>query len=464
MATDDDDAAGADHAFLLTDVARRSAAYLDTLDGRRVAPSNEAVTGLGDLTGAFPETGISAAEIVRQLDETAGPATIASAGGRYFGFVTGGALPAALAANWMAGAWDQNSFSDVSSPLAPALEACVLGWLVDALALPDGTGGALVTGATMANVTALAAARHAVLADVGWDVEEQGLIGAPPVTVMIGDEAHASLVKALVHLGFGRATLVRVPVDDQGRMRADAVPDIEAPAIVCLQAGNVNSGAFDPAAEIIPVARAAGAWVHVDGAFGLWARAAPGRAALAVGYEDADSWAVDAHKWLNVPYDCGIALVRRPESLAAAMSIDAAYLLKGGRSNPIDFTPESSRRLRAADVWAALKSLGRRGLADLIERNCRHAARFAEGLQAAGFDVLNEVTLNQVMVSFGDDETTARVIDAVQAEGTCWCGGTHWHGRAAMRISVSSWATRDEDVERSLAAIIRVAGANRAPS
>ena len=459
MATDDNDAAGADFTTLLNDVARRSAAYLGGLDGRSVAPPEGVVAGLADLTGPLPRNGVDAAEIVRLLDETAAPATIASAGGRYFGFVTGGSLPAALAADWMAGAWDQNSFSDVSSPLAPILEACVLGWLVDVLALPEGTGGALVTGATMANVTALAAARHGVLADVQWDVEERGLIGAPPVTVLVGEEAHARLVKALVHLGFGRATLIRVPVDDQGRMLADALPDIQAPAIVCLQAGNVNSGAFDPAPEIIPAAAAAGAWVHVDGAFGLWARAAPDRAVLAAGYEGADSWAVDAHKWLNVPYDCGIALVRRPETLAAAMSIDAAYLLKGGRPNPIDFTPESSRRLRAADVWAALKSLGRRGLADLIERNCRQAARFAEGLAAAGFEVLNEVALNQVLVSFGDDETTARVIQAVQADGTCWCGGTHWRGRAAMRISVSSWATRDQDIEQSLAAVIRVAGA-----
>lgn len=450
---------------LLADVAARSTAYLDGLDERAVAPPKDAVAALETLTGPLPDAGIDADEIIKLLDDVATPATIASAGRRYFGFVTGGALPAALAANWLAGAWDQNSFSDVSSPLAPVLENCVLGWLVDVLGLPGGTGGALVTGATMANVTALAAARHAVLADAGWDVEENGLIGAPPVQVIIGDEAHASLIKALVHMGFGRATLVRVPTDDQGRMRADALPTISATAIICLQAGNVNSGAFDPAADIVPAARAAGAWVHVDGAFGLWARAAPGLAHLAAGYEDADSWAVDGHKWLNVPYDCGIALVRRPDDLAAAMSIDAAYLLReDGKTNPIDFTPESSRRLRAADVWAALRSLGRNGVAELIERNCRQASRFADGLSAAGFDVLNDVVLNQAMVSFGDDATTERVIKAVQDDGTCWCGGTRWHGRAAMRISVSSWATADEDVEASLTAIIRVAQLNAATS
>ena len=444
---------------LLRDAATRAGAYLETLGRRPVTPGPEAVAGLAALGGPLPEDGIEPAEIVALLDEIGAPATVASAGPRYFGFVTGGALPAALAANWMAGAWDQNAFSEVGSPLGAAIDAIALDWVIDILGLPADCGGALVTGATMANFTGLAAARHEVLAGVGWDVEARGLNGAPPVTIVAGAEAHPTLFKALGLLGFGRDGAIRVAADSQGRMRPDALPEITAPAILCLQAGNVNSGAFDPARELIARARDAGAWVHVDGAFGLWAAAAPGRAHLTDGFADADSWAVDAHKWLNVPYDCGLALVRRPEALRAAMAVRAAYLPAGERRDPFDYTPESSRRMRGLEVWAALKALGRGGVADLIERNCRYAARFAQGLRAAGFEVLNDVVLNQVAVSFGSDAATERVIAAVQADGTCWCGGTVWRSRGAMRISVSSWATTETDVERSLAAIIRVARA-----
>jgi glutamate/tyrosine decarboxylase-like PLP-dependent enzyme len=313
----------------------------------------------------------------------------------------------------------------------------------------------------MANFAALAAARHALLARAGWDVEEDGLFGAPPVTVVVGAEAHVSLLKALALLGFGRGRVVAVPVDDQGRMRADALPALEGLTIVCLQAGNVNTGAFDPAREVCARARAAAAWVHVDGAFGLWAAAAPRRASLTAGIAEADSWATDAHKWLNVPYDSGLAFVRDPAHLRAAMAPGAAaYLAQGAAREPAHYTPEASRRARGVEVWTALRTLGRTGVADLIERTCQHATRFAEGLRAAGYDVLNEVALNQVLVSFGDDETTRRAIAAVQAEGTCWCGGTVWQGRAAMRISVSSWVTSEADVERSLAAIVRVARAH----
>jgi len=296
---------------------------------------------------------------------------------------------------------------------------------------------------------------------VGWDVEAQGLFGAPPVTVVVGAEAHPSVLKALGLLGLGRTRVVTVPVDGQGRMRAEALPPLAGPTVVCIQAGNVNTGAFDPAPEICRRARAAGAWVHVDGAFGLWAAAAPARAHLAAGIGDADSWATDAHKWLNVPYDSGLAFVRDPEALRAAMAVSAAYLPAGESRNPADYTPELSRRARGVEVWAALRSLGRAGLADLVERTCRHAARFAEGLRAAGYQVLNEVVLNQVLVSFGDQETTTRVIAAIQADGTCWCGGTVWQGHVAMRISVSSWATTAADVERSLDAMLRVADEQR---
>jgi glutamate/tyrosine decarboxylase-like PLP-dependent enzyme len=454
------DSAGRDSLdALLRDVAGRSARYLDGLGSRAVLPADEAVERGGVLLGALPDEGESPEALIALLDEIASPATVASAGPRYFGFVTGGALPAALAANWLAGAWDQNCFSSVSSPIAAAMESCVIGWLAELFGLPPGCGGGFVTGATMANFSGLAAARHAVLEEAGWDVESRGLRGAPPVTIVVGAKAHTTLFKSLGLLGFGRDAVVSVPVDGQGRMRADAFPDISAPAILCLQAGNVNSGAFDPAPDLIPLAQAKGAWVHVDGAFGLWAAAAPERAPLMAGFAEADSWAVDAHKWLNVPYDSGIVLVRRPQALAAAMSINAAYLLKGRRPEPFDFTPDSSRRMRSVDIWAALRSLGRRGVAGLIEKNCRQAARFAQGLGDAGFEILNEVVLNQVLVSFGSDEETARVIEAIQADGTCWCGGTVWQGRAALRLSVSSWATGDDDVEVSLEAMIRAASA-----
>jgi glutamate/tyrosine decarboxylase-like PLP-dependent enzyme len=345
------------------------------------------------------------------------------------------------------------------SPIGAALERIALRWLLDVLGLPPGAGGGFVTGATMANFTALAAARHALLQKQGWDVESQGLLGAPPLTVVVGDEVHVSLLKALSLLGLGRDRVIRVPVDGQGRMRADKLPPLTETTLVCIQAGNVNTGAFDPAQEICAAARAAGAWVHVDGAFGLWAAAAPQRAYLTAGIANADSWATDAHKWLNVPYDSGIAFCRDAEHIRAAMSATAAYLMPSEQREPDHYTPEMSRRARGVEIWAALRSLGRSGLADLIERNCRYASRFAEGLRTAGYRVLNQVELNQVLVSFGDAETTRRVIAAVQTEGTCWCGSTVWQGHTAMRISVSSWATTEADVERSLAAILRVAGA-----
>jgi glutamate/tyrosine decarboxylase-like PLP-dependent enzyme len=308
----------------------------------------------------------------------------------------------------------------------------------------------------MANFTALAAARHAVLERVGWDVEGDGLFGAPPVTVVVGAEAHTTLHKALALLGMGRNRVVAIPVDGQGRMRSDALPQISGPAIVCIQAGNVNTGAFDPATEVVPWAHASGAWVHVDGAFGLWAAAAPAQASQMAGFAGADSWATDAHKWLNVPYDSGLAFVRDAEVLRRAMTATAAYLPTSAERDSMHYTPEASRRARGIEIWALLRMLGRAGVADLVERCCRHATRFSEGLRAAGYDVLNEVTLNQVLVAFGDDDTTRRVITAVQDDGTCWCGGTVWQGRVAMRISVSSWATTKDDVERSLAAINRV--------
>ncbi|HJX37613.1 MAG TPA: aminotransferase class V-fold PLP-dependent enzyme, partial [Anaerolineae bacterium] len=384
------------------------------------------------------------------------PATVATTGGRYFGFVVGGCLPAAMAANMLAGVWDQNA-ARILSPVASSIEDVCLSWLISLLGLPPKSGAGFVTGATMANFSGLAAARHALLSREGWDVESQGLFGAPPISVIVGEEVHVSLLKALSMLGLGRDRVVRVPVDGQGRMRADALPQIQGPTVVCIQAGNVNTGAFDPAEEICRTTRASRAWVHVDGAFGLWALASPGRAHLARGFLQADSWATDGHKWLNVPQDSGIAFVREAGHLRAAMAASAAYLIEGQGREPSHFTPEMSRRARGVEIWAALRSLGRSGLADLIERTCQHASRFAEGLSTAGYDILNDVVLNQVLVSFGSADVTRRVIQRVQEEGTCWCGGTEWQGHVAMRISVSSWATTAEDVQRSLEVILRIA-------
>jgi glutamate/tyrosine decarboxylase-like PLP-dependent enzyme len=325
------------------------------------------------------------------------------------------------------------------------------------LRLPAASGGAFVTGATVANFTALAAARHAVLERAGWDVEADGLFGAPPITVVVGGEAHPSLIKSLGMLGLGRSRVTRVPVDNQGRMRASEIPPLSGPAILCMQAGNVNTGAFDPAAEICERAHASRAWVHVDGAFGLWAAASPRFAHLIEGVAAADSWATDAHKWLNVPYDSGLAFVRDSSALKSAMSVTAAYLPQGEHREPSQYTPELSRRARGVEIWAALHSLGRSGLSAMIERNCDYARRFATELQRGGAEILNEVVLNQVLVSFGDAARTRQVVAKVQQDGTCWCGPTEWQGRAAMRISVSSWATREEDVDRSIAAILRAA-------
>jgi glutamate/tyrosine decarboxylase-like PLP-dependent enzyme len=441
---------------LLHMTAERAVRYLDSLDTRGITPAPEALARLTELGGPLPDAPTNSAEIIALLDQVGSPATVASTGGRYYGFVIGGALPAALAANWLAAAWDQNAATTVLSPVSAALEAITQDWLLDLLALPAESGIGFVTGATMANLSALAAARHAVLERAGWDVEAQGLFGAPPITVVVGDEVHVSALKALSLLGLGRDRIVRVPADRQGRMRPEALPALDGPTIVCLQAGNVNTGACDPMDAICAIAHDAGAWVHVDGAFGLWLAAAPERAHLVRGVANADSWATDAHKWLNVPYDCGLVICRRPEQLRAAMSVSAAYLEQQDvRGEPYQYTPEMSRRARGVEVWAALRSLGRAGVADLIERSCRYATRFAEGLRSAGYQVLNEVVSNQVLVSFGDADTTRQVIAAIQAEGTCWCGGTVWQGQAAMRISVSSWATTEEDVERSLAAMLR---------
>jgi glutamate/tyrosine decarboxylase-like PLP-dependent enzyme len=442
---------------LLKRAARAAMDYLEGEDARPVAPRPESVAALSALRGPLPPGPTSAEAVLHLLDAYGSPATVAKTGGRFFGFVNGGCLPAALAASWLVSAWDQNAGLYVQSPVAITLEEVALEWVRDLLGLPEGTGGAVVTGATMANFTCLATARHALLARAGWDVEADGLFGAPPITVVVGDEVHASVLKGLGLLGLGRNRVVRVPVDSQGRMRADAMPHLDAQTILCLQAGNVNTGAFDAAAAICPAARASGAWIHVDGAFGLWAAASPDYKRLTKGYELADSWATDAHKWPNIGYDCGMALVRDPQALRATMSIQASYLAHGEHREPSDYNPELSRRARGVELWAGLRSLGRSGMAEIVERNSSHARRFAAGLKAAGYQILNEVIINQVLVSFGSPEKTLRTIERLQTEGTCWCGSTVWQGQTAMRISVSSWATTKEDVDRSLAAMLKAA-------
>ena len=440
---------------LLSQVAVRAGHYLRGLDGRSVAPSQQALDCLAALDEVLPEGPTAPDAVIDLLDRIGSPATMATAGGRFFGFVHGGCLPAALAANWLAGAWDQNAALFTSSPIASRLEEVAQRWLVELLDLPEDCGAAFVTGATMASFTCLAAARTAMLQRLGWNVEADGLFGAPPLTVVVSEETHPSVTKALGLLGLGRRRVIRVPVDNQGRMRAEAFPALGEAAIVCVQAGNVNTGSVDPVGKICELAHSTGAWVHVDSAFGLWAKASPSLAPLVAGVEHADSWATDAHKWLNVPYDSGLAFVRDSTALGRAMTIAAAYIPKSERRDPGQFTPDLSRRARGVEVWAALRSLGKAGLAAMIERTCAHARRFASGLRSAGCEILNDVVLNQVLVSFGDAGTTLRVVDRIQREGTCWCGSTTWQGRTAMRISVASWVTSAEDVERSLQAIVR---------
>jgi len=445
------------HSDLLDDAAQRASRYLEHVTTRRVAPSPAAVHALGELAGPLPDAESEPRAVLELLGRLGSPATVATNAGRFFGFVNGGALPASMAATWLAAAWDQNAALRAMSPAAAAFEDVAIEWARDILGLPAGCGGAIVTGATLANLTGLAAARHALLARAGWDVENDGLFGAPPLSVVVGDEVHVSLVKALGLLGLGRQRVTRVAADSQGRMRSDRLPVLDDRTIVCIQAGNVNSGAFDPAAEICERAHDAGAWVHVDGAFGLWAAASPRYRHLAAPFGNADSWATDGHKWPNVGYDCGLAFVKDARTLQSTMGTSAAYLATTSLREPSQLTPEMSRRARGVELWASLRSLGRRGLADLIERTCAHARSFADGLRARGFDVLNDVVINQVLVSFGTDEATRAVIDQIQRDGICWCGGTEWHNRAAMRISVSSWATTAADVELSLTAIERAA-------
>ncbi len=439
----------------IDEFARRAKHYLAQANSDPVYPKASSINDIKKFDAPLQENTIDSLEVLALLDDIGSPATVKTTGGRYYGFVNGGCLPAAMAAKLMATVWDQNAALTIMSPIASKLEDIAGKWMLEIFGLPPDCGFGFVTGDTMANFTALAAARHHLLKNEGWDVEANGLFNSPEVTVIVGEEVHVSVLKALSMLGFGRDRVVRIPVDKEGRIIADKIPEIKGRAIICVQAGNVNTGSFDPVAEICNKAGSNNVWVHVDGAFGLWAAASPQKKYLAQGFELADSWATDAHKWLNVPYDSGVVFVRKKEALFAAMSATAAYLPTNALREPFNYVPEMSRSARGIPVWAALKSLGTKGLAEMIENNCVYALQFAKALTAAGYIILNEVALNQVLVSFGNASITNQVIKNVQEEGVCWCGGTIWQGCTAMRISVSSWITSEADVQRSLESIIK---------
>ena len=453
----------------LAEAFEHSLAYLEGLPARPIAAPATRADLRAALGGPLPEQPLEAREVIEDLVLAADPGVVASGSGRFFGFVIGGATPAALAADWLASTWDQNAGLYVIGPSASVVEEVAGEWLAELLGLPIGVSVGFVTGAQMANFTALAAALHDVLRRVGWDLAADGLWGAPRVRILAGQARHGTIDRALRFLGVGKAAIVEVESDDQGRMKSDALAalleDGEGPTIVCTQVGNVNSGAIDPVGEICEIAHRHGAWVHVDGAFGLWAAASPRLRPLLTGVELADSWATDAHKWLNVPYDSGLAFCAHPDAHRAAMGIRAGYLMHsaGGERDSLDYNPEHSRRARGFAVYAALRALGREGVTEMVERCCALAGRFAEQLATADdIEVINQVVLNQVLVRFragdGDDDAhTHRVIERVQHDGTCWMSGTTWQGRAAMRISVSNWSTDEADVDRSVAAILRCA-------
>ncbi|MEW5722658.1 MAG: aminotransferase class V-fold PLP-dependent enzyme [Thermodesulfobacteriota bacterium] len=430
-------------------------AYLEEINDRAVFPKPEALEGLRIFEEPLAEGPGNPVQILRWLHEFGSPATVAQTGGRYFGFVNGGVIPAALAAKWLSDVWDQNCALYVMSPLASQLEAVCERWLVDLLGLPAGAAAGLVSGTSAATLCGLAAGRNELLRRLRWDVHAQGVFGAPRLRVVLGEQAHSSVFKALSLLGLGEADLVRAPVDTQGRLAADRMPPLDERTLVVAQAGNVNSGAFDPFEEICERAGRAGAWVHIDGAFGLWCAASNRRRSLTRGLDRADSWSVDAHKTLNAPYDCGIVLCKNRETLRAAMRAQAAYLQYSENRDGMVYTLDMSRRARAVELWAALKYLGRSGVAELVDGSGDLAERFAEKLQAQGFQVRNEVVFNQVLVSGETPEETTATLKNIQESGECWCGGAVWNNEPVIRISVCSWATTAQDVDRSVAAFVK---------
>jgi glutamate/tyrosine decarboxylase-like PLP-dependent enzyme len=446
-------AAAADRG-LFRQAADHACDYMAGVARQPVFPPPEAVAGLAAFDEALPDGPCDPSAMLALLHQAGSPATATSTGGRYFGFVNGGTLPPALAARWLADAWDQNAAMYVSSPVASRLEAVCERWLAQLLGLPAGCVAGFVGGTSTATTVGLASARQHLLARQGWDVNANGLFGAPPIRVVLGDEAHGTVLKALALLGLGRERVERVPVDRNGRMRAEAMPALDCHTLVIAQAGNVNTGAFDPLEAVCDRAGAAGAWVHVDGAFGLWAAASPRLRHLTAGMDRADSWSVDAHKTLNAPYDCGIVLCRHPEATVAAMQNTGAYIVYSDKRDGMLYTPEMSRRARGVELWATLKALGRSGAAELVEGLCERAAQAARQLREAGFRVLNEVVFNQVLVACDTPEWTQATLQALQASGECWCGGSTWQGQGAIRMSVCSWATTPQDIDRTVAAFV----------
>ncbi|MDX2454539.1 pyridoxal phosphate-dependent decarboxylase family protein [Desulfosarcina sp.] len=428
--------------------------YIEAVDERAVFPDENAIRNLDRFDEPMPERSQSGAGTLEMLNTYGAPATVAQTGGRYFGFVNGGVVPAALAARWMADAWDQNPALYVISPVVGKLEQVCENWLRELLELPDGTVAGYVSGSSTATLCGLAAARYALLRRLDWDVNAKGLFGAPPIRVIVSQQAHSSVFKALALLGLGKDRIEHVPADSQGRIDTSRIPVLDDRCLLLLQAGNVNTGAFDAFEEICDPAKKNDAWVHVDGAFGLWVKASPARKALAQGVELADSWSVDGHKTLNTPYDCGIVLCRQQDSLVAAMQASGAYIQYSEHRDGMMHVPEMSRRARAVDLWATLRYLGKHGIADLIDGMCERAAQFAEQLAAHRFRIRNEVVFNQVLVAGDTPGQTREMLSTIQASGVCWCGGTQWDDEPAIRISVSSWATTPADVDRSVEAFV----------
>jgi glutamate/tyrosine decarboxylase-like PLP-dependent enzyme len=429
--------------------------YLDGIKDRNVFPRDEAIKNLAIFDERLPRIPGNTLEILEWLHAYGSPATVAQTGGRYFGFVNGGAVPVALAAKWLVDIWDQNAALYVISPIISQLETVCEKWMVDLLGLPGGTAAGFVGGTSTATLCGLAAGRNELLKRVGWDVSADGLFGAPAIRVVVGEQAHATVFKALSLLGLGRARVELVPADDQGRIRLDQMPELDDRCLLITQAGNVNSGAFDPLDELCSRARRVNAWVHVDGAFGLWAAASRSKSYLIQGFEQADSWSVDGHKTLNTPYDCGMILCRDRQALVSAMQASASYILYSDQRDGMHYAPEMSRRGRVVELWATLKFLGKDGVGELVDRLCKHAEDFADQLRTERFRVLNEVVFNQVLVACDTAELTKSTLENIQSSGECWCGGATWHGEPVIRISVCSWATTEADVERSVAAFVK---------
>ncbi len=436
-------------------------AYMDEVSDRAVFPTEEAINALNAFNEPLPDESCEPAEVLRLLHEYGSPATVTHSGGRYFGFVIGGIVPTGLAARWLSDVWDQNYALYVISPIASKLEMVCEQWLNDLFGLPAETAAGFVSGTSTATICGLAAARYELLRRLDWDVNSKGLFGAPKLRVVVGEQAHATVFKALAFLGFGTENAERVPSDDQGRMDANQMPELDARTIVIAQAGNVNSGAFDPLDEICDRANRAGAWVHVDGAFGLWAAASKSKRHLTRGIAKADSWSVDAHKTLNVPYDCGMVLCKNRDALIRAMQASGSYIQFSDKRQYSDkrdgmlYTLDMSRRAKAVELWATLKFLGRGGVEELVDTLCDRARQFAEGLDGEGFQILNDVVFNQILVSCDTPAETRSTLENIQKSGECWCGGATWRDKTVIRVSVCSWATTVEDVHRSVASFVK---------